>query len=700
MLEYIQGQSLRHYLNGQLKLDQSIRIMRDVLSGVAAAHAQNIIHCDIKPANILLNGDGQAKVADFGLAQLAGANRGDDSILYGTPQYMAPEYIETRRQNSASDVFSIGLVFYEMLTGKTAVDGADIYQILYAISNSSIAAPSKTNKAIDERLDALILKSLDKDPQRRFADAGAMLKAFNDYLSFDDEARNTDSSDSTINFLLRRMRHKKDFPVFSQTINILNQASSSETESLTLVSNAILKDYSLTNKVLRLVNSAYYNRGSEKISTISRAVVMLGIDAVRSIAASLMLFDHLQNKLQAHQLKEDAVQSLFSALVANDLMVSLGKTNHEEAFLCALLQQLGKMLVRFYLHEESRTIDKLIAQGEIAEPTAVTQVLGTSYHRLGIAVAREWGFPESIVSSMEPVNFNRLPPEKNDSNNLRLVSHFSNALGNCLSLPPDQQSGAISQLTRQFSSVLDIDKDKVSLLVETSQEELVKFSKLIQFDLKNSRYIQQIPSGDGKGTPLKSGQTQIAELDSAGSIHILQEDLEEQIRTTDKTLTDGIQDVTNTLTGEYSLNQIMQMILEIIYRALPGSRVVLSLKDGKSNCIRARFGFGEDVDRIIRNFSIPLAYQADVFHISFKNNVDIQIKDSQDENIRGNIPQWYHEEIGAKGFTIFPIIIKHSPIAMIYIDGADGATISLTDNQLGLIKTLRNQAILAIKNLQ
>lgn len=301
---------------------------------------------------------------------------------------------------------------------------------------------------------------------------------------------------------------------------------------------------------------------------------------------------------------------------------------------------------------------------------------------------------------MEPVNFNRLPPEKNDSNNLRLVSHFSNALGNCLSLPPDQQSGAISQLTRQFSSVLDIDKDKVSLLVETSQEELVKFSKLIQFDLKNSRYIQQIPSGDGKGTPLKSGQTQIAELDSAGSIHILQEDLEEQIRTTDKTLTDGIQDVTNTLTGEYSLNQIMQMILEIIYRALPGSRVVLSLKDGKSNCIRARFGFGEDVDRIIRNFSIPLAYQADVFHISFKNNVDIQIKDSPDENIRGKIPQWYHEEIGAKGFTIFPIIIKHSPIAMIYIDGADGATISLTDNQLGLIKTLRNQAILAIKNLQ
>ena len=110
-----------------------------------------------------------------------------------------------------------------------------------------------------------------------------MLKAFNDYLSFDDEAKNIDSNDSTVNFLLRRMRHKKDFPAFSHTISILNKASSSETEGLALVSNTILKDYSLTNKVLRLVNSAHYNRGGEKISTISRAVVMLGINAVRSI---------------------------------------------------------------------------------------------------------------------------------------------------------------------------------------------------------------------------------------------------------------------------------------------------------------------------------------------------------------------------------------------------------------------------------
>ena len=237
-------------------------------------------------------------------------------------------------------------------------------------------------------------------------------------------------------------------------------------------------------------------------------------------------------------------------------------------------------------------------------------------------------------------------------------------------------------------------------MIEASQKELIKFSKLIQFDLRKSRYAQQVFSGAENDAALTGDQTQSSEFDTPETAHIPQEDLEEQIKSTEKTLTDGIQDITNTLTGEYSLNQVMQMILEIIYRALPGSRVVLGLKDGKTNCIRARFGYGTDVDRIVSNFSIPLSGQEDVFHISFKNNVDIHIENSLDKKFRQKIPRWYHENIGAKSFIIFPVIINDAPVAMIYIDSADGASISFTENQLGLLKTLRNQAILAIKNLQ
>ena len=116
--------------------------------------------------------------------------------------------------------------------------------------------------------------------------------------------------------------------------------------------------------------------------------------------------------------------------------------------------------------------------------------------------------------------------------------------------------------------------------------------------------------------------------------------------------------------------------------------------------MRARLGYGENIEEVIDKFSMPLAYQADVFHIAFKNDQDIRIENTQDENIKKRIPDWYHRDIGAKSFTIFPVSIKHSPIALIYIDGAQSKSISVTDTQLGLIKTLRNQAILAIKNLR
>jgi len=700
VLEYIDGASLRHKIRSGLKIDEALRLMRDILAGVAAAHVQKIAHGDIKPANILITEAGQAKVADFGLAHFADAGQEEDNGLSGTPMYMAPEYIETRQHQIVSDVFSIGLVCYEMLTGSPAVDGEDIYQILNRISNERIEAPSTINKTIDERLDDLIMKALIKDPQQRYADAGVMLQAFNDYLSLTDQEFDGENHDATVSFLLRRMRHKSDFPVFSQTISILNKATSSDTESLASVSNAILKDYSLTNKVLRLVNSAHYNRGGGKISTISRAVVMLGINPVRSIAAALMLFEHLQNKLQSSQLKEDAVESLFSALIANELSGSLSKVNHEEAFLCAMLQQLGKRLVRFYLHEEAQAIDKLVNQEDISEANAAAKVLGTSYHQLGISVAREWGFPEQIIDSMKPLDPTTPGDSLTDTNSLQVISQFSNSLGAVLKLPADQQSATIKSLTSNFSRTLKVDVKKAGEIISSCQQELADFARLIQFNVKDSPYYQNLGSTKEADAITDSGGAGHSELDDTASVKILQEDIEAFNENADKALTDGIQDITNTLTGDYTINQIFQMILETIYRAFSGSRVVLCLKDKNTNCISARFGYGENVDQVIDKFSIPMAYQADVFHIAFKNNQDIRIENTQEENIKKRIPDWYHRDIGASSFTIFPVNINHSPIALIYIDSSQGNPISVSDSQLGLIKTLRNQAVLAIKNLR
>ena len=693
VLEYIEGQTLQQRLQSPPDLGEALQIMRDVLSGVAAAHERGIIHCDLKPANIMITGDGQAKVADFGLATLVDQATEDGEHLAGTPQYMAPEYIETRQRQTVSDVFSLGLIFYQLLTGRLAVDGEDVYQLLYAIANQPIEPPSKFNARIDERLDALIMKALEKNPESRFRNAGEMLQQLESDLALGEALEQGGDSDATVQFLLRRMKHKKDFPAFSQTISVLNRVSTSQTESLATVSNAILKDVSLTNKLLRIVNSAYYNRGGEKISTISRAVIMLGIEPIKSLALSLMLFEHLQNRQQAQELKEDAVSSLFSAIIADELARQAGIQSHEEAFLCALLQQLGKLLTRFYLHEEAQAIDRQVQSKGIEEETAALAVLGVHYHQLGQAVAREWGFPKQIIDSMRPIDAEQLKNRGDRIDRLRIIANFSNRLTDALKQPSARQEQKIETLVEQYGKTLSLDRSATDALIEHSQQELSAFAKLIRFNIEKSRFYQRLEGTTGLTAEipaLPSDPQQLEVLrqsmnDNSGDDNSVQ------------ALGNGIQDITNTLTGDFTINQVMQMVLETIYRALPGSRVLLGLRDPRSQSIVGKFGYGDDIENLIRNFSIPLAYQPDVFHIAFKNNVDIKIDDARDPKITDKVPEWYKRKVNSRFFIIFPIVIKHSPIALLYIDSADQAPIPISDEQLGLLKTLRNQVILAIK---
>jgi len=692
VLEFIDGETLQQALRKPLPLADALRIMRAVLSGVAAAHERGIIHCDLKPANIMLSAEGSAKVADFGLATLA-EHAEEDGQLAGTPQYMAPEYIETRQRQTVSDVFSLGLIFYQLLTGRLAVDGEDVYQLLYAIAHQPIDPPSRHNPKIDERLDALIMKALEKDPRARFQNAGEMLRQLEQDQALDEAIKQGGDGDATVQFLLRRMKHKKDFPAFSQTINVLNRVSTSETESLSTVSNAILKDIALTNKLLRIVNSAYYHRGVEKISTISRAVIMLGIEPVRSLALSLMLFDHLQDRQQAEALKEDAVSSLFSALIADGLARRTGIHSHEEAFLCALLQQLGRLLTRFYLKEEAQAIERQVLHKGIDEDTAALAVLGVPYPRLGQAVAREWGFPEQIIDSMQPLSAELLRQRGEQLDRLRVIANFSNQLTSAMKQPSARRATAIDAVVRDYDMALGLPREAVDRITESAGQELESFARHIRLKLEHSRFYQRLQgvSGQTQEIPvLPADNPHMAVLRQDGSADAGDDSLQ--------ALADGIQDISNTLTGDYTLNQILQMVLETIYRALPGSRVLLGLRDRRSNALIGRFGHGEDIERLIRNFAIPLDYRPDVFHIAFRNNVDIKIDDARDPSIREKIPEWYRRKVDARFFVIFPILIRQSPVAMIYIDSTHQTPITISDRQLGLLKTLRNQAILAIKS--
>ena len=167
-MEYVDGEDLASLLRriGRLPADKALEIARQLCAGLAAAHAKGVLHRDLKPANIMLDGRGQVVVTDFGLAGLVDQIPGSD-LRSGTPAYMAPEQLEGREVNAKSDIYSLGLVLYEIFTGKRAFSVESLPELVRARSESAPSKPSMLVKDFDPVVERVILRCLEADPANR-----------------------------------------------------------------------------------------------------------------------------------------------------------------------------------------------------------------------------------------------------------------------------------------------------------------------------------------------------------------------------------------------------------------------------------------------------------------------------------------------------------------------------------------------------
>lgn len=170
--EYIEGQSLRQIIRaGTLAVETALSYGEGILKGLAYAHSRGVIHRDIKPGNILVNAEGEAKLADFGIARPQESTLTVAGTLVGTPSYMSPEQVAGQQVSPASDLFSFGAVLYEMLTGAKPFNATDVNAVLYNVVHRDVLAPSSLRPELDARFDAYVAKLLAKSPAGRFATA-------------------------------------------------------------------------------------------------------------------------------------------------------------------------------------------------------------------------------------------------------------------------------------------------------------------------------------------------------------------------------------------------------------------------------------------------------------------------------------------------------------------------------------------------
>lgn len=180
VIEYIQGKTLKQYIkeNGALRPEMAAQIIIRVLSAVAHAHQNGVIHRDIKPQNILIDKDGAVKVSDFGIARVVNAQtvRQDDEMIMGSVYYFSPEQAKGADVDEKSDLYSVGVMFYEMLTGHVPFTGETPVAIAIKHLREPPKPPSEVNSAVPPAMDVVVLRAMAKRPRSRYDSAAEMLR--------------------------------------------------------------------------------------------------------------------------------------------------------------------------------------------------------------------------------------------------------------------------------------------------------------------------------------------------------------------------------------------------------------------------------------------------------------------------------------------------------------------------------------------
>jgi hypothetical protein len=265
---------------------------------------------------------------------------------------------------------------------------------------------------------------------------------------------------------------------------------------------------------------------------------------------------------------------------------------------------------------------------------------------------------------------------------------------------------AIRAVIGRFGEGLAIDAEQLQSVIETAIGELQQVAAVLRMSLRLSPFARAATAFAGQQATAEEAATDeaematdvvVAEVAAAGEAPGEAETEIAVPADAETVLAACIEDISNSLVEDFSLNDILYITVETMYRAMGFQRVLLCLKDVKTGQMAGRFGFGADTNDIAGRFRFPLGSANDIFALAAAKAADVIIADIDDPKIAERVPAWYRQLTGAKTFVLFPLNIKGSPVALIYCDKLRAGTISIPEKELSLLKTLRNQALLALK---
>lgn len=448
--------------------------------------------------------------------------------------------------------------------------------------------------------------------------------------------------------LVQRMDAGGGFPVLSRAVGQIVEALEAGVDDTTVLARAVLADVSLTQKVLRLANSAMYAPIGREVATVSQALMVLGYEAVGYLALGVRLISSLDATDTPAAAEQVLGRSMLAGSIATAVVAGAGIPNGEEGVVCSLLHRLGQLLVAFYLPDEWQRIQQAVTAGQDEDAAALAE-LGLDLGELGRQVARKWRMPAKIVATMST-----RPDEQTGDADDRLlaITRFSNQAAKIMSTGDGQAAPAqLAELAASYGEVLAVDQSAllgaVAVAVDGATSEPLLANLL--------RSPEQ-----GEPPPMEATLPSLAQ---------------------------GLRDVEQAIAAGGVARDIMAMVVEVMFSGQDLQRAAVFLHDPGPGQYQVRVSLSARAANHLQGFAFPDAFTPNVVHVVLGKCADVYIDNPRDTKIAHRLPDWIAHH-GLHPFFILPMVRDGRSIGFLYGQQKDDVT--LDEEVLAQLKRLRD----------
>jgi len=463
----------------------------------------------------------------------------------------------------------------------------------------------------------------------------------------------------------------EDMPVFSGTVADVTESVNSEDSSASEVAQTILRDASLTSRLLKVANSFNYNPSGKKISTVSRAVMVLGFEQVGALTLTLALVDSLSEGVQRHKLTEEMAQSFHAAIQAQELAKKTGCKSPEDIFVAALLARLGNMAFWAFSGQKGSEVLNLIQSENLSEQDAESKVLGFRLHDLTVGLSKSWSLGELLGDF--------LTGNHSDDERINVIS-VGQELAEAAKHGWD--SDQVSMIYERAAKKLDLSVDEVEELAHQNAKHAKEITRIYGVTEASKRIPQPnidmgIIDADADAAEVESDGTDescsIITEDGATAVTPKYPEPDSNVQLT------IMQEISSAIEEKPSINIILEMVLEGLHRGVGMDRALFAILSPDHRTLTCKYALGEDNERLCKELRIDLSNTNNIFHQVIENKKAMHVP-SDPKKLTGTLTRSILTLLGPPAYLIMPVIVRSKVIGIFMADrNASGRDIEEKD---------------------